>query len=219
MGDHGLQRAIYHSKAVGVMTRLFLPLLAPLTLLVAGCGSSDPSGGQPAAQAPLAGAKIGGPFRLTDGRGRAVTDRDFAGRYRVVYFGYTFCPDVCPTDMQAIAAGLKLLDTRAPAKAKTIVPIFITVDPERDTPEVVGRFAAAFDPRIVGLTGSPAQIDAAKKAYAIWSAKGEAAPGGGYLVNHSRQVYLMDPDNKPLALVPADEGPEAVAKTLDRWVR
>jgi len=201
------------------MTRLFLPLLAPLTLLVAGCGSSDPSGGQPAAQAPLAGAKIGGPFRLTDGRGRAVTDRDFAGRYRVVYFGYTFCPDVCPTDMQAIAAGLKLLDTRAPAKAKTIVPIFITVDPERDTPEVVGRFAAAFDPRIVGLTGSPAQIDAAKKAYAIWSAKGEAAPGGGYLVNHSRQVYLMDPDNKPLALVPADEGPEAVAKTLDRWVR
>lgn len=201
------------------MTRLFLPLLAPLTLLVAGCGSSDPSGGQPAAQAPLAGAKIGGPFRLTDGRGRAVTDRDFAGRYRVVYFGYTFCPDVCPTDMQAIAAGLKLLDTRAPAKAKTIVPIFITVDPERDTPEVVGRFAAAFDPRIVGLTGSPAQIDAAKKAYAIWSAKGEAAPGGGYLVNHSRQVYLMDPDNKPLALVPADEGPEAVAKTLDQWVR
>lgn len=201
------------------MTRLFLPLLAPLTLLVAGCGSSDPSGGQPAAQAPLAGAKIGGPFRLTDGRGRAVTDRDFAGRYRVVYFGYTFCPDVCPTDMQAIAAGLKLLDTRAPAKAKTIVPIFITVDPERDTPEVVGRFVAAFDPRIVGLTGSPAQIDAAKKAYAIWSAKGEAAPGGGYLVNHSRQVYLMDPDNKPLALVPADEGPEAVAKTLDQWVR
>lgn len=201
------------------MTRLFLPLLAPLTLLVAGCGSSDPSGGQPAAQAPLAGAKIGGPFRLTDGRGRAVTDRDFAGRYRVVYFGYTFCPDVCPTDMQAIAAGLKLLDTRAPAKAKTIVPIFITVDPERDTPEVVGRFAAAFDPRIVGLTGSPAQIDAAKKAYAIWSAKGEATPGGGYLVNHSRQVYLMDPDNKPLALVPADEGPEAVAKTLDQWVR
>jgi protein SCO1/2 len=219
MGDHGLQRAIYHSKAVGVMTRLFLPLLAPLTLLVAGCGSSDPSGGQPAAQAPLAGAKIGGPFRLTDSRGRAVTDRDFAGRYRILYFGYTFCPDVCPTDMQAIAAGLKLLDTRAPAKAKTIVPIFITVDPERDTPEVVGRFAAAFDPRIVGLTGSPAQIDAAKKAYAIWSAKGEAAPGGGYLVNHSRQVYLMDPDNKPLALVPADEGPEAVAKTLDQWVR
>jgi protein SCO1/2 len=219
MGDHGLQRAIYHSKAVGVMTRLFLPLLAPLTLLVAGCGSSDPSGGQPAAQAPLAGAKIGGPFRLTDAKGKTVTDRDFAGRYRVVYFGYTFCPDVCPTDMQAIAAGLKLLDTRAPAKAKKIVPIFITVDPERDTPAVVGRFAAAFDPRIVGLTGSPAQIDAAKKAYAIWSAKGEAAPGGGYLVNHSRQVYLMDSDNKPLALVPADEGPEAVAKTLDQWVR
>lgn len=215
MGDHGLQRAIYHSKAVGVMTRLFLSLLVPLTLSVAGCGPAS----QPEAQAPLAGARIGGPFRLTDGHGRAVTDRDFTGRYRVVYFGYTFCPDVCPTDMQAIAAGLKLLDKNAPAKAKTIVPLFITVDPERDTPPVVGRFAAAFDPRIVGLTGTPAQIDAVKKAYAVWSAKGEPAPGGGYLVNHGRQVYLMDPAGKPLALVPADEGPEAVAKTLDQWVR
>lgn len=218
MKDHGLQRAIYHSKAVGVMTRLFPSLLAPLALAaslgLSGCGPA-----QPDAQAPLAGAKIGGPFQLTDAKGRTVTDRDFAGRYRVVYFGYTFCPDVCPTDMQAIAAGLKLLDKTAPAKAAKIVPLFITVDPERDTAEVVGRFAAAFDPRVVGLTGTPAQIDAVKKAYAIWSAKGEPSPGGGYLVNHSRQVYLMDPQGKPLALVPADEGPEAVAKTLDQWVR
>ncbi len=214
MGDHGLQRAIYHSKAVGVMTRLLLSFLAPLGLMLAGCGPT-----QPEAKAPLAGAKIGGPFRLTDGKGRTVTDRDFAGRYRVMYFGYTFCPDVCPTDMQAIAGGLKLLDKSAPAKAAKIVPMFITVDPERDTAPVVGRFAAAFDRRVVGLTGTPAQIDAVKKAYAVWSAKGDPSPGGGYLVNHSRQVYLMDPDNKPLALVPADEGPESVARTLNQWVR
>ena len=196
------------------MTRLFLSVLAPLGLMLAGCGPS-----QPEAEGPLAGAKIGGPFRLTDAKGKTVTDRDFAGRYRVMYFGYTFCPDVCPTDMQAIAAGLKLLDKSAPAKAKTIVPIFITVDPERDTPAVVGRFAAAFDPRIVGLTGTPAQIEAVKKVYAVWAARGDTSPGGGYLVNHSRQVYLMDPSNKPLALVPADEGPEAVARSLDQWVR
>ena len=212
--EHGLRRAIYHSKAVGVMTRLLLSLLTLLALPLAGCGPS-----QPEAQAPLAGAKIGGPFQLTDAKGKTVTDRDFAGRYRVMYFGYTFCPDVCPTDMQAIAAGLKRLDNSAPAKAKKIVPLFITVDPERDTPAVVGRFAAAFDPRIVGLTGTPAQIEAVKKAYAVWSAKGDTSPGGGYLVNHSRQVYLMDPSNKPLALVPADEGPEAVARSLDQWVR
>lgn len=212
--EHGLRQAIYHSKAVGVMTRLFLSVLAPLGLMLAGCGPS-----QPEAQAPLAGTKIGGPFRLTDAQGKTVTDRDFAGRYRVMYFGYTFCPDVCPTDMQAIAAGLKLLDKSAPAKAKKIVPLFITVDPERDTASVVGRFAAAFDPRIVGLTGTPAQIEAVKKAYAVWAAKGDKSPGGGYLVNHSRQVYLMDPSNKPLALVPADEGPEAVARSLDQWVR
>lgn len=214
MGGHGLQRAIYHSKAVGVMTRLLLSFLAPLGLMLAGCGPT-----QPEAKAPLVGAKIGGPFRLTDGKGRTVTDRDFAGKYRVMYFGYTFCPDVCPTDMQAIAGGLKLLDKSAPAKAAKIVPMFITVDPERDTAPVVGRFAAAFDRRVVGLTGTPAQIDAVKKAYAVWSAKGDPSPGGGYLVNHSRQVYLMDPDNKPLALVPADEGPESVARTLDQWVR
>ena len=212
--EHGLQPTIYHSKAVGVMTRLILSALALLALPLAGCGPS-----QPEAQAPLAGAKIGGPFQLTDAKGKTVTDRDFAGRYRVMYFGYTFCPDVCPTDMQAIAAGLKLLDKSAPAKAKKIVPLFITVDPERDTAPVVGRFAAAFDPRIVGLTGTPAQIEVVKKAYAVWSAKGDKSPGGGYLVNHSRQVYLMDPSNKPLALVPADEGPEAVARTLDQWVR
>lgn len=214
MGGHGLQRAIYHSKAVGVMTRLLLSFLAPLGLMLAGCGPT-----QPEAKAPLAGAKIGGPFRLTDGKGRTVTDRDFAGKYRVMYFGYTFCPDVCPTDMQAIAGGLKLLDKSAPAKAAKIVPMFITVDPERDTAPVVGRFATAFDRRVVGLTGTPAQIDAVKKAYAVWSAKGDPSPGGGYLVNHSRQVYLMDPNNQPLALVPADEGSESVARTLDQWVR
>lgn len=196
------------------MTRIFQSLLAPLSLVLAGCGSA-----QPEAQPPLAGTKIGGPFRLTDGKGRTVTDRDFAGRYRVVYFGYTFCPDVCPTDMQAIAGGLKALDKSAPAKAAKIVPMFITIDPERDTVPVVGRFAAAFDPRVVGLTGTPAQIDAVKKAYVVWSAKGDPSPGGGYLVNHSRQVYLMDPDGKPLALVPADEGPASVARTLDQWVR
>ena len=212
--EHGLQRAIYHSKAVDVMTRIFPSALLPLALMLAGCGSS-----QPEAEPPLAGAKIGGPFRLTAADGHTVTDRDYAGRYRIMYFGYSFCPDVCPTDMQAIGAGLKLLEQSAPEKAARIVPIFVTVDPARDTREVVGRFATTFHPRFVGLTGTEAQIAAVEKAYAIVAQKGDPSPGGGYLMNHSKQAYLMDPDGKPMALLPTDEGPKAVADTLDQWVR
>ncbi len=212
--EHGLQPAIYHSKAVDVMTRIFPSALLPLALMLAGCGSP-----QPEAEPPLVGAKIGGPFRLTAADGRTVTDRDFAGRYRIMYFGYSFCPDVCPTDMQAIGAGLKLLEKSAPEKAARIVPIFVTVDPARDTREVVGRFATTFHPRFVGLTGTEAQIAAVEKAYAIVAQKGDPSPGGGYLMNHSKQAYLMDPDGKPMALLPSDEGPQAVAATLDQWVR
>ncbi len=168
------------------------------------------------ARPPLDGARIGGPFALTDQNGRTVTDRDFAGKYRIMYFGYTFCPDVCPTDVQAIGASLKLLD---PAVAARIVPIFVTVDPTRDTPAVLKSFVSAFDPRMVGLTGTPQQIEAVKKEFAIFSAKGADSPGGGYLVNHSRQTYLMGPDGKPIALLPQEQGPQAVADEIKRWVR
>ncbi len=170
------------------------------------------------ARPPLEGARIGGPFALTDQNGRTVSDRDFAGRYRIMYFGYTFCPDVCPTDVQAIGAALKTLEASDPAIAAKVVPIFVTVDPTRDTPSVLKAFVSAFHPRMVGLTGTPQQIDAVKKAYAIFSAKGDPAPGGGYLVNHSRQTYLMGPDGKPIALLPQEQGPKAVADEIKRWV-
>jgi protein SCO1/2 len=165
---------------------------------------------------PLEGARIGGPFALTDQTGRTVSDRNFAGRYRIMYFGYTFCPDVCPTDVQAIGAAMKLLE---PGLAAKVVPIFVTVDPTRDTPAVLKAFVSAFDPRLVGLTGTPAQIAAVKKEFAIFSAKGVDSPGGGYLVNHSRQTYLMGPDGKPIALLPQEQGPQAVAEEIRRWVR
>jgi protein SCO1/2 len=133
-----------------------------------------------------------------------------------MYFGYTFCPDVCPTDVQAIGAAMKLLE---PGLAAKVVPIFVTVDPTRDTPAVLKAFVSAFDPRLVGLTGTPAQIAAVKKEFAIFSAKGADSPGGGYLVNHSRQTYLMGPDGKPIALLPQEQGPQAVAEEIRRWVR
>ncbi len=179
-------------------------------LLLAGCSQTPPR------HPPLEGARIGGPFALTDQDGRAVTDRSFAGKYRLMYFGYTFCPDVCPVDMQNVGAGLKLLEKSDPALAAEVVPVFVTVDPARDTPPVLKQFVANFHPRMVGLTGSAQAIAAAEKAYAVYASKGAAAPGG-YLMDHTRQVYMMDPDGKPLALIPADQGPRAVADEIQKW--
>ena len=186
-------------------------LLAPLAL--AACG--------PAAapqRAPLEGARIGGPFALVDQDGRTVTDRSFAGRYRLMYFGYTFCPDVCPQDMANVGAGLKRLEKSDPEIAAKVVPVFVTGDPARDTPAVLKQFVANFHPRMVGLTGSPQAIAAAEKAFAVYAKKGEPASGGGYMMDHTRQVYLMNPDGKPVALIPAEQGPQAVADEIKRWV-
>lgn len=186
-----------------------------MALALAGCGGAAP---QPQQEPPLAGARIGGDFTLVNSKGETVRWGDFAGKYRIVYFGYTFCPDVCPTDVQRIAQGLKQLQGEDPARAAKIVPIFISVDPERDTPAVVGEFTGAFSPDMVGLTGTREQVDAAAKAFAVAHAKGEAQPGGGYLVDHSRIVYLFGPDGAPIATLPADQGAGAVAAELTRWV-
>ena len=181
-------------------------------LALSACGPAAPP-----QRAPLEGARIGGPFALEDQDGRAVTDRTFAGKYRLMYFGYTFCPDVCPQDMANVGAGLKLLERSDAALAEQIVPVFVTVDPERDTRAVLKQFVANFHPRMVGLTGSPEALAAAAKGYAVYAKKGETVPGQGYLMDHTRQVYLMDRDGRPLALIPADQGPQAVADEIRRW--
>ena len=190
-----------------------LAALAAAALSLAGCEASAPK-----AEPPLAGAAIGGDFALTNSKGETVRWADFAGKYRVVYFGYAFCPDICPTDMQRVAQGLKQLKASDPDKAAKIVPIFITIDPERDTPAVVGEFAAAFSPDIIGLTGTPEQIAATAKAFKVFYARGEAVAGGGYLVDHSNIVYLFDPEGQPLATLPVDQGADAVAAEIDKWV-
>ncbi len=184
-------------------------------IMLAGCNAQPVADQRP----PLAGARIGGPFSLTDQDGRTVTDRAFAGKYRIVYFGYTFCPDVCPADVQTIGAGLKAFERRDKAKADSVVPIFITIDPDRDTSAVIREFVANFHPRMVGLTGSPPVIAALAKAYGVYFVKQKPGPGGGYMVDHSRQAYLMDTDGKPVALLPIEQGPEKVADELQRWVR
>ena len=198
-------------------------MLAPLRLTDHGwprheCVAPGPA---PAAIArrlfPVAGERIGGPFALVNQDGHAVTDASFAGRYRIVYFGYTFCPDVCPTDMQHLGAAMKLLDAQDPALARRIVPIFISVDPARDTPAVLRQFVTSFDPRMVGLTGSPDAIARVAKEYGVYYKKGEATPGG-YMVDHSVAAYLMDPAGRPLALLPIESAdPAPIAADIRRW--
>ena len=156
---------------------------------------------------------VGGPFRLENAAGQVVTARSFRGRYMLVYFGYTHCPDVCPTTLSAVAAALQVLG----AKGAAIVPVFITVDPARDTPAVMGHYAALFSPRIVGLSGTPAQIARVSGAYHVYYARHVTGPGpDDYSMDHSSVLYLMGPDGRFVAPVPADASARQIAAELAR---
>lgn len=140
-------------------------------------------------------ALVGGPFTLTDETGKKVTDQDFRGRYTLVFFGFTSCPDICPASLQLISAVLGNLG----AKADRITPIFISVDPERDTPEKLGQYVKSFDPRIVGLTGTPEEIAAVAKAYKVYYKKvpNPDSPAN-YGMDHTSILYVMGPDGSYL---------------------
>ena len=172
----------------------------------------------PAEEPPLAGATIGGDFTLMDKLGKPARSADFAGRYRVVYFGYTFCPDVCPLDVQHLMQGYHAFAKGQPALAAKLAPMFITIDPARDTPKAVGEFAANFGPELIGLTGTEAQIAAIAKSYAVFYQKGKETAPGSYLMDHSRAAFLMGPDGKPIAVLPVEENGKAVAAELAKWV-
>lgn len=182
-------------------------------LLLAACspGQSD----QPALQGvDIKGTPIGGPFTLVDKDGKTVRWSDFSGKYRIVYFGYTWCPDACPMDVGVLMQGFNRFAKEHPAQAAKIQPIFISVDPARDTPAKVGEFTAAFSPRLLGLTGTQAQVDEAVKSFKALALKGKQLDNGGYLMDHSRAAYLFDPQGQPIATLPIDKNPEAVAADL-----
>ena len=191
-----------------------LPFLLALgVLLLAACQA-------PAPEAPLKGATMGGAFTLTSHEGRRVSDRDFAGRYRLIYFGYSYCPDVCPVDLQTISAGLRQFEQDDPARAAKVQPIFITVDPRRDTVPVLARYVTAFHPRLIALTGSDEEVARTARAFSItYQAQPPAAPGGEYLVDHMRLAVLYGPEGEPLAIIPHDQGPAGVSSELGKWVR
>ena len=198
---------------MSTMPMRFLAVALPIVLLSAGCG-----GNAPAEDPPLAGAAIGGPFELVDKTGKTVRWSDFDGKYRIVYFGYTYCPDVCPLDVQHLMQGFARFEEAEPRLAAEVQPIFVSIDPVRDTPAKAGEFAAAFSEDLIGLTGTAEQVDAAAKAFGVYYAKGEDAGGNSYLMDHSRSAYLMGRQGEPIALLPADKGAEAVATELERWV-
>tara|TARA_R110002074_G_scaffold12755_15_gene46642 strand:- start:217 stop:834 length:618 start_codon:yes stop_codon:yes gene_type:complete len=192
---------------------------AGLLALMAACNPAPDGSSSVNAEPPLAGAKIGGPFTLTNQDGERTSEEQFKGQYRIIYFGYSYCPDVCPVDLANIMLGLKQAEQENPALAAKVQPLFISVDPERDTPAVLKQYVSAFHPRLIGLTGSPEEIAAVAKKYLIVYNIRKDEQSSEYLVDHSRQAYLFGPEGEPLALLPFDGTPQQVADEIGRWVR
>jgi protein SCO1/2 len=187
------------------------PLLLGLLLVLAVCAAVLVwrTGSSGIGDTADAGAPIGGPFALTDQNGHAQTERDFRGRWLLVYFGYTYCPDTCPTTLLEIADAFRKLGP----KSHEVVPVFITLDPARDHPAVLRNYLAAFGPEFVGLTGTAAQIASVAHAYRVYYAK-HPLPGGGYAVDHASTIYLMAPDGRFASLLDDQQGAGVLAKEL-----
>lgn len=161
-------------------------------------------------------AAIGGPFTLVDQDGRTVTDQDFRGRWLLIYFGYTFCPDVCPTSL-SVAAGA--MDKLSPAERAKLVPAFITVDPGRDTVAVMKDYVAAFHPAMIGLTGSDEQVAGVMKAYKVYGAKAKGGDAVNYTVDHSSILYLVGPDGRFVQHFPHGTTADELAAGLKKHLK
>jgi protein SCO1/2 len=155
-------------------------------------------------------APVGGPFELTDQTGHRRTDMDFRGKLVVLYFGYTYCPDVCPTELQSISLAVDKLGVAA----ESVQPLFITVDPERDTPARLADFVSSFHPRLIGLTGSLADIRKTAIAYRTFFVKNNASTPGDYSVDHTGFIYLVGKDGRYLGFLPPGSTPDAIADAI-----
>ncbi|MBS1002014.1 SCO family protein [Acetobacter persici] len=155
--------------------------------------------------------QIGGPYTLVNGHGQTVSQADFEGHYTLLYFGYTHCVDICPLTLATVSSALDELGKRG----ESIIPVFISVDPERDTPKVLQDYVERFSPRIVGLTGSETQLQPVMKAFHV-AARRHAPNGSGYLVDHSSLLYLMDGHNHLVGMIPVDASAHQIASELRR---
>jgi protein SCO1/2 len=162
-------------------------------------------------QATVTGeALVGGPFELTDHNGNKVTDQTYRGRMMLIYFGFTYCPDACPTALGVMSAALDKLDMAA----DRVVPILITVDPERDTPQVLKDYVSNFHPAMVGLTGTPEQIAQVAKAYRVYYQKAPGATAEDYLMDHTLMIYLMNGEGKFVKHFSPEATPDQIADEI-----
>ena len=158
-------------------------------------------------------AAIGGPFTLAATNGEVVTDRTYRGKWVLIFFGYTFCPDICPTALSNMTVAIEKLGS----EAAKVQPLFITVDPERDTRDVLTEYLKSFDPRILGLTGTQAQIGGVVRKYRVYVAQQKSqADDKDYLISHSGYIYLMNPQGKFVNVIQGNEDGESIAALLHR---
>jgi protein SCO1 len=158
------------------------------------------------------GALIGGAFALEDGAGKTVSDQTLRGKPFLVYFGYTHCPDVCPTELARIS------DILGRMGDKSIPTLFITVDPERDTPKVMQDYVSSFNPAVIGLSGSPQAVEATEKTFRVFARKGKPRPDGDYSMDHSSIVYLMDKNGAFVEAFNVERSPDEAAKELETYL-
>jgi cytochrome oxidase Cu insertion factor (SCO1/SenC/PrrC family) len=191
--------------------RALAALTGALLLAASSVAAEDqPSAAQLMDDLMWARGPIGGPFALVDHTGTPRTDADFRGKLLVIYFGYTYCPDICPGDLLAISQALESLGPTA----RQVQPIFITVDPERDTVEHLADYVSAFHPSLVGLTGAPDAIRKVATAYKAYYAKVEGADHKGYVVDHTAFIYLVGKEGQYLGFLPPSTAPERLAEVI-----
>jgi protein SCO1/2 len=198
------------NNAVPILIAATIAVLAVVAIVLWRVAASGPAG------SASSGVNIGGPFTLTDQSGATVTDKTYDGEYRLIYFGYTFCPDACPTELGIMA---QAVEDMGPVGAK-VQPIFITIDPDRDTVQQLKTYVPLFDKRLVGLTGTPQQIAAVAKEYKVYYSKADQ-PGvdtKSYGMNHSSFVYLMDPKGKFLTVFSSDTDSDKMAAEIKRYM-
>ena len=200
------------SRSIGMPSSLVAALACAL-LLVPGGAAQAQSSTRSAAELMDAvmwnREPIGGPFQLTDQSGKVRNERDFRGHLMLVYFGFTYCPDICPTDLQAIALAMDKLGT----EAGDVQPLFITLDPERDTREHLADYVPLFHPRLIGLTGDAAAIHKVAAEYRVYYAK-VPLRGDDYTVDHTAFIYLVGPDGQYLGFLPPNTDAERIAAAI-----
>jgi len=188
---------------------LFLGLAILAGVLAYDFSALFPTGSDGEQVAPV---DIGGAFTLTDQRGTTRHAEDFRGKLMLVYFGYSFCPDACPTALQDMSQALDLLG----AKGDAVQPIFITIDPARDTVEQMKLYADNFHPRLLALTGTPEQIAAAARAYRVYYEKSKSTTGNDYLMDHSSYIYLMGRDGRYVSHFPPGTTAQQIAAAIEK---